>query len=417
MGGLGLTRPFVMIFACLALLLTACDKSTAGGVGTPTLTATPAPTATATIPPTGNLATVKLSLTPVARGLMRPDFLTTAPDGTGRLYITQQSGEIRVAEANGKLYSEPFLNVETRWDAELGLMGLAFDPQYKKNGFFYISYSTLEGDTRIARYHVDDDNPLRADPDSGQTILLIQQPRPVRPEHKSGMLLFGPDGYLYIGVGDGGLGYGANGQKLDTILGKILRIDVEHTSPGKAYAIPPTNPFVSKQGVAPEIWAYGVRNPWRFSFDRLTRNLYIGDVGELTNEEVDFQPATSKGGENYGWSQFEGPQCMASNCTQLASYSGPITSYHHGGDVCAIAGGYVYRGKPSPALQGIYVYGDWCSGRIWGLNTDDNAPGKPAQVRLLLDTDLSLSAFGEDDAGEVYALDLHTGIAYRLTAK
>jgi glucose/arabinose dehydrogenase len=406
-----------MTLACLALLLTACDKSTAGGVGTPALTATPAATATATIPPTGNLATVKLSLTPVVRGLMRPDFLTTAPDGTGRLYITQQSGEIRVAEANGKLYSEPFLDVETRWDAELGLMGLAFDPQYKTNGFFYISYSTLEGDTRIARYHVDDDNPLRADPNSGQTILLVQQPRPVRPEHKSGMLLFGPDGYLYIGVGDGGLGDGANGQKLDTILGKILRIDVEHTSPGKAYAIPPTNPFVSKQGVAPEIWAYGVRNPWRFSFDRLKHNLYIGDVGELTYEEIDFQPAASKGGENYGWSQFEGPQCMASNCTQPASYSGPITSYHHGGDVCAIAGGYVYRGKLSPALQGIYVYGDWCSGRIWGLNTDGNAPGKPAQVRQLLDTDVSISAFGEDDAGEVYVLDLHAGIAYRLTAK
>jgi glucose/arabinose dehydrogenase len=416
MGGPWLTRPFIVALACSALLLAACDKSTAGGVGTPTFTTIPAPTATATIPPTGNLATVKLSLTPVVRGLMRPDYLTTAPDGTGRLYITQQSGEIRVAEANGKLYSEPFLDVETRWDAELGLIGLAFDPQYKNNGFFYIAYSTLEGDTRIARYQVDDDNPLRADPNSGQTILLIQQPRPVRPEHKSGMLTFGPDGYLYIGVGDGGLGYGANGQKLDTILGKILRIDVEHTSPGKAYAIPPTNPFVSKQGVAPEIWSYGVRNPWRFSFDRLTRNLYIGDVGELTNEEVDFQLAASKGGENYGWSQFEGPQCMAPNCTQPASYSGPITSYRHGGDVCAIAGGYVYRGKQSPSLQGIYVYGDWCSGRIWGLNTDGNAPGKPAQVRQLLDTDLSLSAFGEDDAGEVYALDLHTGIAYRLMA-
>jgi glucose/arabinose dehydrogenase len=416
MGGSRFLRLFVMTLACLALLLTACDKSSSGTVTT--LTATPAATATATIPPTGNLATVKLSLTPVVRGLMRADFLTTPHDGTGRLYITQQSGEIRVAEANGKLYSAPFLDVATRWDAELGLLGLAFDPHYKTNGLFYISYSNTDGDTIIARYHVDDGNPLRADPDSAQTILKIDQPRPLRPEHKSGMLAFGPDGYLYIGVGDGGLGApSANGQRLDTILGKILRIDVEHTSPGKAYAIPPTNPFVAKQGAAPEIWAYGVRNPWRFSFDRLTHNLYIGDVGELTNEEIDFQPASSKGGENYGWSQFEGPQCMVSNCAPLTSYSGPITSYRHGGDVCAIAGGYVYRGKQSPALQGIYVYGDWCSGRIWGLNTDGNAPGKPAQVRLLLDTDLSLSAFGEDDAGEVYALDLHTGIAYRLTAK
>jgi glucose/arabinose dehydrogenase len=348
---------------------------------------------------------------------MRPDFLTTAHDGTGRLYITQQSGEIRVAEANGKLYGQPFLDVNTRWDAELGLLGLAFHPQYKTNGLFFIAYSNLDGDTVIARYQVDDDNPLRANPDSAQTIMLIKQPRPVRPEHKSGMLTFGPDGYLYIGVGDGGLGYGANGQKLDTILGKILRIDVDHTSPGKAYAIPPTNPFVSKAGAEPEIWANGVRNPWRFSFDRLNHNLYIGDVGELTWEEIDVQPASSMGGENYGWSQFEGPQCMVSNCTPPASYSGPITSYHHGGDVCAIAGGYVYRGEQSPALEGIYVYGDWCSGRIWGLNTDGNAPGKPAQVRLLLDTDLSLSAFGEDDAGEVYALDLHSGIAYHLTAK
>jgi glucose/arabinose dehydrogenase len=412
------TRPLAIGLACAALLLAACDKSSTGKVATPTLTAAPAATATATIPPTGNLATVKLSLTPVVRGLTRPDFLTTAPDGTGRLYITQQTGEIRVAEANGQLHSEPFLDVLTRWDAELGLLGLAFHPKYRENGLFYISYSNTDGDTVIARYHVDPSNPLRADPKSAQTLLLIKQPRPLRPEHKSGMLLFGPDGYLYVGVGDGGLGApSANGQKLDTILGKILRIDVDHTSPGKAYAIPPTNPFVSQQGAAPEIWAYGVRNPWRFTFDRLTRNLYIGDVGELTFEEIDFQPAASKGGENYGWNQFEGPQCMASNCAPPASYSGPIAAYHHGGEVCAIAGGYVYRGKQSPALQGIYFYGDWCSGRIWGLNTDGAAPGKAAQVRQLLDTDLSLSAFGEDDSGEVYALDLHTGIAYRLTAK
>ena len=292
-GGSRLTRPLIVAVACLAPLLAAGDKSSNGKVATPT----------------GNLGTVKLSLTPVVRGLMRPDFLTTAHDGTGRLYITEQPGEIRVAEANGTLYSEPFLNVTTRWDVELGLMGLAFDPQYKQNGLFYISYSNLDGDTVIARYHVDDGDPLRADPDSAQTILLIKQPRPLHPEHKSGMLAFGPDGYLYIGVGDGGRGLGApraNGQKLDTILGKILRIDVDHTSVGKAYAIPPTNPFVSQQGAEPEIWAYGVRNPWRFSFDRLTGNLYIGDVGEDTYEEIDFQPAASKGGENYGWNQFEG---------------------------------------------------------------------------------------------------------------
>jgi glucose/arabinose dehydrogenase len=407
-------RPLLIALVCLVVLLTACSKSTARG-GTPTHAATP--TATATIPPTGPLATVKLSLTPVVRGLMRPDFLTTAHDGTGRLYIAEQSGLIRVAEANGKLYSEPFLDVLTRWDVELGLLGLAFHPQFKQNGLFFIAYSNLDGDTVISRYHIEGNNPLRADPGSAQVIVVIQQPRPVRPEHKAGMLLFGPDGYLYVGVGDGGLGApSANGQRLDTFLGKILRIDVDHTSAGKAYAIPTTNPVNAAKGIPTEIWAYGLRNPWRFSFDRLTHNLYIGDVGELAYEEVDFQPASSKGGENYGWSLLEGPECAGSSCAP-PGYVAPIAYYRHGGDVCALAGGYVYRGKASPALRGIYVYGDWCSGRIFGLNTDGNAPGKPAQVRQLLDTNASISSFGEDDAGEVYVLDLHAGIAYRLTAR
>jgi glucose/arabinose dehydrogenase len=407
----------LVALVCLVALLTACSKSTAGEMGTPTLTASPAPTATATMPPTGHLATVTLGLTPVVRGLTRPDFLTTAHDGTGRLYIAEQSGTIHVAEANGTLYSKPFLDVQTRWDVELGLLGLAFHPQYKTNGLFFISYSNLDGDTVIARYHVDEDTPLRADPESAQTLVVIQQPRPLRPEHKAGMLLFGPDGYLYIGVGDGGLGApSANGQRLDTFLGKILRIDVDHTLPGKAYAIPTTNPVNAAKGTPTEIWAYGLRNPWRFSFDRLTHNLYIGEVGELTYEEIDFQPASSKGGENYGWDVYEGPLCARSRCS-LPAYVAPITYYRHGGDVCAIAGGYVYRGKLSPALQGIYVYGDWCSGRIWGLNIDGNAPGKPAQVRQLLDTSVSISSFGEDDAGEVYVLDLHAGIAYRLIAR
>jgi glucose/arabinose dehydrogenase len=407
-------RCLIVILASGVLLGAFAGCGTAPQVSLkPTPTATVVPTAT--LPPTANLAKVQLGLDKFATGLVRPDYLTSAHDGSGRVYILEQAGRIRVADASGKLYSQPFLNVETQWFGELGLMGLAFHPKFKSNGLFFISYTALNGDTLIARYSIDDGNPLLADSGSAQILLHITEPHSV--EHRSGMLAFGPDGYLYIGVGDGGLGApSANGQRKDTVLGKVLRIDVDHTSPGKLYAIPADNPFVGDASAAPEIWAYGVRNPWRFGFDRTTGNLFIGDVGESTAEEIDFQPATSKGGVNYGWNMYEGTACVRSGCS-LSNYSGPIAVYPHNAGRCAIIGGYVYRAKRYPSLQGIYLFGDLCSGRIYGLNAAEAVPGKSATYRELLDTSAYLSSFGEDETGNVYMIDLHGGTIYRVTAQ
>lgn len=396
--------------------LAGCNTSSAVTETTPT----PKPTATLTPtpmpPPQGNLANVQIGLTPFATGLDRPDFLTYANDGSGRIYIAEQPGRIMVAEPNGQVHPEPFLEVQTQWFAELGLMSVAFHPQFKTNGLFFVSYSDADdGDTIIARYKIAAGNPLKADPSSAQVILRIDEPD--TQEHRSGMLTFGPDGYLYIGVGDGGRGApSANGQRTSTILGKILRIDVNHTSPGKAYAIPPNNPFAQTANAAPEIWAYGVRNPWRFSFDRVTGNLFIGDVGESNTEEIDVQPAKSKGGVNYGWNVYEGTTCARADCS-LTNYAGPIATFPHNDGRCAVIGGYVYRGTAYPALQGIYLFGDLCSGRIYGLTAADATPGKPTTYRQLIDSSAYLSSFGEDQAGNAYMVDLHAGIVYRITAK
>jgi len=399
----------VSVFSTIGIL--------AGRGGTPTPAATPTDTPSPTPPPTGQLGKLQLALAPFATGLNRPDFLTNAGDGSGRVYVTEQGGRIMAVEANGQVHTQPFLDIRpiVRMQAELGLMGLAFSPRYKANGLFYVSYSNLDGDTVIARYHVARDSPLRADPTSAQIILTIEEPD--IPEHKSGMLAFGRDGYLYIGVGDGGRGApGANGQRKDTLLGKILRIDVDHTSSGKAYAIPPTNPFAHDPSARPEIWAYGMRNPWRFGFDRATGDLYVGDVGDSSHEEIDFQPAASHGGENYGWKVYEGNGCLLAKCL-LPDYSAPIAAYNHTGGLCAAIGGYVYRGKRNPALQGVYLFGDVCSGRVFGLVAAGNAPGSQAQYRQLAAMGPLLSAFGEDEAGELYVLNLTRGTVYRVTAK
>jgi glucose/arabinose dehydrogenase len=411
--------PAIILSAILLLgTLVGCDASQAQVTGTPTADLpTETPSATPTAPP--DLARVQLKLQPFVHGLYRPVSIAHANDGSGRLYIMEQSGHVKVTvDASGKLASQFFLNLtaKIKWGVELGLLGLAFDPQFKTNGVFYISYSNLDGNTVLARYHIMPNNPLLADPASEQILLLIKQPQPFRPEHKSGMLNFGPDGYLYMTVGDGGAYSGSNGQRLDTILGKIIRIDVHHTSLGKPYAIPPDNPFVNRAGTAPEIWAYGVRNAWRFSFDRKTGDMFIGDVGEVTYDEVDFQPASSHGGENYGWNVYEGYTCEQKASCPPANYVAPITAFKHTDGQCAMIGGYVYRGMRSPALNGIYIYGDWCSGHIFGLSTAGLVPGKQVTNRLLLDTDISISTFGEDEAGEMYVADLHSDLVYRLSA-
>jgi glucose/arabinose dehydrogenase len=228
------------------------------------------------------------------------------------------------------------------------------------------------------------------------------------------MLAFGPDGYLYVGTGDGG-GAGdpqRNGQNRASLLGKILRLDVDR---GRPYAIPPENPFVGMEGARPEVWAYGFRNPWRFSFDRSTGDLWIGDVGQNAWEEIDFQPARSRGGENYGWSIMEGNHCFrpSTNCDPSGLVL-PVAEYDHSNRRCAVIGGYVYRGRSFPALVGAYVYGDECSGELWSLRRDNDGTWRstaPLQSRLLL------SSFGEDEAGELYALGFSDGTAYHLTAR
>ena len=300
------------------------------------------------------LAQISLRLKPFITGLTEPTQLTYAPDASGHVYITEQAGLIRVADANGRLYPQPFLDISSLVldGGDRGLLSVAFHPDYASNGLFFITYINRDGSTVLARYHVSGD-PLRADPASATTLLVIPQPGG---EHHGGQLMFGKDGYLYMSVGDGALGFGApNGQNLDTLLGKILRLDVDHTSAGHAYAIPPTNPFVGDPHARGEIWDYGLRNPWRFSFDQATGDLYIGAVGNSSWESIDMQSHTSRGGVNFGWDVYEGNMCEQADCS-IAHFVRPIVTYPHQGGLCAVTGGYVYRGARYPALDGIYLY-------------------------------------------------------------
>ncbi len=364
-------------------------------------------------PPAERLAQISLRLKPFITGLTAPTQLTYAPDGSGRVYITEQAGQIRVADARGQLYPQPFLDIRPLVLAggERGLLSVAFHPDYVHNGLFFITYTNRNGSTVLARYHVSGD-PLRADPASATTILTIPQ---LGGEHHGGQLMFGPDGYLYMSVGDGGLGVGApNGQNLDTLLGKILRLDVNHTGAGHAYAIPPTNPFVSDPHARGEIWDYGLRNPWRFSFDRATGDLYIGAVGNSSFESVEFQSHASKGGANFGWDVYEGDVCEQADCS-LSHFVRPIVTYAHRGGLCAVMGGYVYRGVRYPTLDGIYLYADYCTGRVFGVVAADAIAGQPSMTRQVGSLNSLVSGFGEDASGDVYVLGYQSGVAYQVT--
>ena len=337
----------------------------------------------------------QVELQQVVSGLNRPVTITHA--GDNRLFIALQGGSIVIYDGTA-LVPGTFLDLApliVDSTGERGLLGLAFHPRYAENGFFFVDYTDTSGNTVIARYTVSAGNPNRADPASARVLLRVNQPYA---NHNGGQLQFGPDGYLYIGMGDGGSGGdpGNRAQNLNEHLGKLLRIDVDS---GATYAVPPSNPFVGRAGVRPEIWAYGLRNPWRFSFDRATGDLYIADVGQGQREEINFQPATSIGGENYGWRLMEGRQCYvpASNCNN-GSLVLPIIDYGHD-EGCSVTGGYVYRGTRYPRLTGTYIYADYCSGTIWGASR--NAAGAWSS-RVLLDTSHQISTFGEDAAGEVY---------------
>jgi len=360
---------------------------------------------TETPPPIG---TFEIDLQPVIEGgLTRPTYLTHA--GDDRLFVIEQPGRIRIVE-NGQLLDRPYLDITdkvTTNSNEQGLLSVAFHPDYANNGQFWVNYTRpKDGATVIERYVVSQDDPNRAAAQSGKVILVIAQPEP---NHNGGLVKFGPDGYLYIGMGDGGSagdphGPIGNGQDLTALLGKILRIDVTDQD---TYAIPASNPFGN------EIWSYGWRNPWRFAFDRATNDLYVADVGQNVYEEVHFQPADSPGGENYGWRIMEGMHCFdpRQGCDQSGLVL-PVAEYSHDEGGCSVTGGYVYRGLEYPALNGTYFFGDYCSGIIWSLQRE----GEQWPMTKRLETGVQISSFGEDVNGEMYVID-HGGAVYQLVAR
>ena len=347
-----------------------------------------------------------ITLTPVANGL--PNLVSITHAGDTRLFITLQDGRVMIHDGTSVL-PEPFLDIRTLVtnQGEQGLLSIAFHPHYAETGLFYVNYINRSGDTVVARYSVSPSDPNRANPSSAVPILMIDQPFE---NHNGGQMQFGPDGYLYIGMGDGGSGGdpGNRAQNLGVLLGKMLRIDVDSASP---YAIPPSNPFVGQAGIRGEIWSYGLRNPWRFSFDRNSGDLWIADVGQGTWEEIDFQPAASIGGENYGWRRMEGTHCFnpSTNCNP-GNLVLPILEYDHSVG-CSVTGGYVYRGTNNPRLLGRYIYGDYCSGMIWSATRDANGA---VTINDLLNAPFNISTFGEDVTGEIYVGDYSNGVLYRL---
>lgn len=362
------------------------------------------------VAPLGAQDAANVRLTEVADGFNRPLYLTHAGDGSGRLFVLEQGGRVYILQ-EGQRLDTPFLDLTTLVSAdansfgytERGLLGLAFAPDYATSGIFYVNYTDRAGDSVVARYRVSADANV-ADSVSAEIILTVDQPYA---NHNGGHLAFGPDGYLYIGFGDGGSQGDpqGNGQRLDTLLGKLLRIDVSGET---GYTIPADNPFVGTPDAQPEIWAYGLRNPWRFTFDRATGDLYIGDVGGSAWEEINFQPADSTGGENYGWSLFEASQ--ARTAAGSDGLTMPIAEYSHSEGV-SVTGGYVYRGERIPDLQGIYLYGDFGFGTIWAAWRD--AVGAWQSAVYIANSGQVISSFGEDEAGELYIVN-YSGLVMRL---
>jgi glucose/arabinose dehydrogenase len=349
-----------------------------------------------------------LKLTQVASGLSSPVLVKSAPGDTSRLFVVQQGGLIRIVQ-NGQVLGTPFLNVSSliASGGEQGLLGLAFHPNYAQNGRFFIHYSDNSGgDTVIAEY-ARSANANVASPNAVGTVLTQDQPFD---NHNGGSIEFGGDGMLYVALGDGGDGGDPlnNAQNVNTLLGKILRLDVTSL---------PVMPAGNYPGALPEIWDIGMRNPWRVSFDPCTGDLYIGDVGQSIREEVDFEPAQS-GHKNYGWRLKEGKICYnpSSNCDPASSTTAPVLDYDHGSG-CAIAGGYVYRGSSIPGLRGSYLFGDYCSGRIWRTTVSGGTASAPVELTNDLGSGgLNISSFGQDAAGEVYVVD-HNGAIYRIDAE
>ncbi len=349
---------------------------------------------------------LEFDLERVADGFEQPVQIVDPGDGSGRVVVVEQTGRLRIVQ-DGRVEPTPFLDISDRVSCcgERGLLSAAFHPDFADNGVVFVNYTDSNGDTIVARYQVSEGDPNRIDPSTGETVLAVEQPAA---NHNGGLLLFGPgDGYLYIGLGDGGGGSSQNGQDLATLLGKLLRIDVDNADGDQPYAIPPDNPFVDRAGARPEIWAYGLRNPWRFSFDRATGDLWIGDVGSTIYEEINFLPAASAGGENFGWTVMEGDECRDAN--DCDGFAPPVSGFDRS-EGCVVTGGYVYRGSAIPDLEGIYLFADYCSGKIWGLARGSNGGWEQNGP---VETGLRISSFGEDAEGEIYVVDL-AGSIFRV---
>ena len=368
-----------------------------------------APTAVALAPGDANIA-----LSARASGLTRPVFITSANDGTGRMFIVTQGGYIRVLK-NGSVLPTPFLSLagQVSLGSEQGLLGLAFHPQYASNRRLYVYFTNTSGSIVVREYRASVSNPDRVDTSTKRHILSI--PHPGYSNHNGGMLAFGTGSYLFIGTGDGG-GTGdpnRNAQDPGSLLGKMLRISVDTRTGSKPYGIPSSNPYVGKAGLD-EIWQIGLRNPWRFSFDRANGNLWIGDVGQNRWEEIDRAIKTSSGpgrGINWGWRVLEGRHCYApsSGCSTW-NKTMPVTEYFHQDGRCSVTGGYVYRGSAIPVLVGGYLFADFCSGEIWVVSATASSPATPT---LLLDTNHQISSFGESATGELYVVT-HGGTIYQI---
>ncbi|HUP83237.1 MAG TPA: PQQ-dependent sugar dehydrogenase [Candidatus Limnocylindria bacterium] len=390
---------------------TASPTSAPTQAPTPTAVATPTAAATPTATPTPVLP-FHFATEPFADGFLQLTFLANAGDFTGDLYAVEQRGVVWRISADGTVDPTPFIDIHERVGCcdERGLLGLAFHPDYGENVRVFVNYTDLDGNTVVSEFSAIDDGYV--DPDSERKLLGIEQPFP---NHNGGMLAFGADGFLYIGTGDGGAGGDprGNGQKLNTLLGKILRINVDKGDP---YAIPADNPFKkgNSEGAEPEIWDWGMRNPWRFSFDRETNDLWIGDVGQEAHEEIDAESAGT-GGFNYGWNTMEGTSCyLRSSCAQ-DGLTRPVAEYSHS-DGCAVIGGYVYRGSTYPDLVGQYVFSDLCSGNLWAIDAADALGSGSAEPVIYGDLSVVPTSFGEDEAGELY-LVTDGGQVLRLTVQ
>ncbi len=430
----------------LTLILAACRQPGTPQVvaapspvptNTPTSTPVPEPTeAPGPAPSTPTPATVPPTDTPtpqpifdpdaiaigprkVITGLTQPVFLTHAGDGSQRLFVLERPGRIWLF---GPDLGQPtlFLDIRERVGSrapEQGLLGLAFPPNFRETGHFFVNYTDRQGDTRIVRFTVSPQDSNAADPASEFLVLALDQPAA---NHNGGMLAFGPDGMLYVGTGDGGAANDqfGNGQNPATLLGKMLRLDVT-SDPSQPYVVPPDNPWVTDtwngQEVRDEIWALGLRNPWRYSFDRRTGDLWIGDVGQNAWEEIDHVDwaSQSKGGLNFGWPIMEGNHCFQRADCDPTGLELPVAEYGHQEGNCSVTGGYVYRGAAYPLLDGVYFYADFCSGFLGALWRDSQGD---FQNQRVLATGPSISSFGEDEQGELYLLDYGGGAVYQLQA-